>query len=107
MTDDPLDPLLPEALEPRPVLLFTRPDSPECDDARRYLAERDVPFVEHDVTGSASALEHLLWLTGVAAVPAIVVGTQALVGFDPARIEEMLSWASDEEAEATPNTSSD
>jgi glutaredoxin len=72
------------------VVLFTAHACAHSVAARTYLVNRGIVFSEQNVTGDGDAMQRLIWLTGHASVPAIVIGDQVLVGFDPDRLEEML-----------------
>lgn len=62
-----------------PVTLYTSPDCAPCDNGRRLLQQRGVPFSERLVTteDDAVALERTV---GGRTVPALTIGTQALRG---------------------------
>ncbi|MEK6630054.1 MAG: glutaredoxin family protein [Acidobacteriota bacterium] len=62
--------------------LFTLPGCPHCERARAFLAERQVPYVEYDVSISEEARRLMLTLTGRTEVPALIAGYQAAVGFN-------------------------
>lgn len=56
-----------------------------CRQARRYLDEHDVPFVEHDVAKDPEGAA-LLRASGRFAVPVLLVGDEVVQGFDPLAI---------------------
>jgi glutaredoxin len=91
-----------------PVIeVFSRPGCPHCAEARTFFAEltaerSGLVIVEHDVTRDANALERLRDLSARAGittpgVPAFLVGSTLLVGFDsqttPARLRALLETA--------------
>jgi hypothetical protein len=43
------------------------------------------------VSRDDDALRRMLWLTGRALVPTLKIRSQVLVGFDPDRVEQMLT----------------
>ncbi len=49
-----------------------------------------VPFTDIDVTTDVEGREELLRRTGQMAVPVIVVGDEVVVGFDRARLSQLL-----------------
>jgi glutaredoxin len=73
------------------IALYLTASCPHSASARDYLSRRGLAFAEHDVAADPTALQRLIWLTGHTSVPAIVVGDQVLVGFDPDRLDEMLA----------------
>jgi hypothetical protein len=50
-----------------------------------------VKFTEYDVSRDQTALRRMLSLSGRAAVPTIAACGEAMVGFDPGRLEQMLN----------------
>lgn len=66
-----------------PVTLYTAPDCNDaCKEGRGMLAKRGIPFKEV-VAGDEQTVEALRKLTGGTRVPALLVGRQALTGFEP------------------------
>jgi arsenate reductase-like glutaredoxin family protein len=75
------------------VTLYTAPNcTTPCRDARRVLDERGVVFTEVSVSDPASIAE-LKQAVGTDRIPALVIGTQALVGFSPATWSAALDAA--------------
>jgi glutaredoxin len=63
-----------------PVTLYSSTDCAPCENGRRLLAGRGVPYVERRVLNNDDA-EALDRLTGGRSVPTLTIGTQALRGF--------------------------
>ena len=63
-----------------PVMLYTTADCPPCDNARKLLQQRGVPYNERRIASEedAQALERVV---GGRTVPALSVGAQPLRGF--------------------------
>ncbi|MGI6129630.1 MAG: glutaredoxin family protein [bacterium] len=57
---------------------------------KEFLSEHNVAFEEKDVAVDREARQEMLALTGRTAVPALKIGDDAVVGFDRARISELL-----------------
>ncbi len=70
--------------------LFWRPDCPHCRSAKDYLSRKGVNWREYDVSRDQDALHRMLSFTGRAAVPTIRVGNAVLVGFDAAKLDQMI-----------------
>lgn len=71
------------AVDMAPITLYTTPDCKEpCDDARKLLGQRKIPFSEQSVT-KAEQLDALKKLLGKEKpqVPTLVVGRQPTEGF--------------------------
>lgn len=75
------------------VILYTKPDCPDCFNARRFLNNRGIPYETRDVT-TPQAVEELLQLLGPGqySTPIIVRGEHVFVGFAVNRrhIEKVL-----------------
>jgi glutaredoxin 3 len=65
----------------------------DCDAAKSYFAERGIEYVEKNIATSSKARRELLRLSGIAAVPTIVIGREVIWGFaaNRERIEASLS----------------
>ena len=57
--------------------------------AKEFLSQRNVRFVERDVTNDQTAMEELLEI-GVLTTPVTVIDGEVVVGFDRARFEKLL-----------------
>jgi glutaredoxin len=68
-----------QAVQRFPVTLYTSADCPPCDNGRRYLQARGVPYSERRVATEedAAALDRLI---GGRTVPSLMVGAQPLRG---------------------------
>lgn len=71
------------AMQRHPVTLYTGDGCTPCDNARRLLQQRGVPFAERRVTTEEDvvALERLV---GARTVPSLSIGSQPLRGFNDA-----------------------
>jgi len=64
------------------VILYTRPDCPYCDAARRYLDERGDSYAERDITTDAAAEQEVAEITGgPLSVPITVEDGDVRLGF--------------------------
>lgn len=73
-----------------PVILYATRDCPTCEVARQFLRGRGVAFTELDASSDARIVRDLVRLAGAAVVPTILIGDDAQVGWDQARVAEML-----------------
>ena len=73
------------------VTIYTSPTCGYCHQAKRYLADRGVAFAERDVSVDRAAAEEIVRLTGQMGVPVIVVDGQPVIGFDRARLDQLLA----------------
>lgn len=75
------------------VTVFWAPGCPHCDAAREYLSRTALTVEYRDVSTDRGAMADLLALTGQTMVPALTVNDEVTIGFDPARLEEMVDAA--------------
>lgn len=64
------------------VTIYTKPGCPYCAAAKEDLAQRGVPYTEHNVKADAAALQQMLAVNGNRRhVPTVVQGGSVTVGF--------------------------
>ncbi|MFQ5795627.1 MAG: glutaredoxin family protein [Candidatus Bipolaricaulia bacterium] len=73
------------------VKIYTTPTCSYCKQAKAYMAKKGIQYTEYDVTKDQEALQEMVRISGARAVPVIVVCEQIMVGFDPARFDQMLN----------------
>ena len=92
-TDGPAEPFaLQMARKAAPIKLYTAPECPDCDSARKYLNKRGIPFSEVSVVLDSQAAE-LRKLTGRVTVPVLMIGTSMQRGFDESAYENEINLA--------------
>jgi glutaredoxin-like YruB-family protein len=72
------------------VMVYTTESCPWCRKAKAYLEERGVPFQEVNLETDQEAARRIVELTGQRSVPVLARGERYVVGFDPARIDNLL-----------------
>jgi glutaredoxin len=77
---------------PPQVTLYSQPGCAPCFAAKAFLQSRHIPFQYKDVQADPQAFRELMDL-GSRSTPTLLVGTEVMIGFDPARLEEMLHAA--------------
>lgn len=90
-----------EAVRNNPVTLYTNDKCPPCDDARRYLKNRGVPFSEKLVV-SAEDQERMQLAGGEGQLPFFVVGRNRQTGFEPGGWGSLLTAAGYPESNTLP-----
>ncbi len=75
--------------QPR-VIVFSTPTCPHCRSAKRYLRKKGIRFRNVDVSRDSSAARDMVRRTGQQGVPQIQIGGQMVVGFDRAKIDQLL-----------------
>jgi glutaredoxin len=73
------------AREKYPVTLFATDCGAPCDQARKLLGDRGIPFTAKDPRSGAAVQEELQKLTGKLNVPVLVVGSDKINGFEADR----------------------
>jgi glutaredoxin len=74
-----------------PVVLYVVPGCPLCAEARSWLIDRQVDFVERDVANDYSALRRMYKLTRQGLVPVIESNGKALVRPDQEALNNTFS----------------
>lgn len=71
------------------VTVYTSNTCPYCTMAKDYLKDREVAFEEKNVQTDKEARQELMTM-GYTGVPVICVDDEQIVGFDKARLDELL-----------------
>ena len=71
------------------VTVYTSNTCPYCTMAKDYLKDREVVFEEKNVQTDKEARQELMAM-GYTGVPVICVDDEQIVGFDKARLDELL-----------------
>ena len=72
------------------VVVYSSDTCPYCVAAKEFLTEKNVEFVEKNVTTDTEARNELIE-KGYRGVPVIVVGEEEIVGFDKERLSSLLN----------------
>lgn len=79
------------------VVLFTQPGCLSCELMKVYLEAREIVFEERDITSDSQARSEMLELYDSPTTPTLVVTSsefpEVVVGFDPERLDQLLSPA--------------
>ncbi|MCL5935399.1 MAG: glutaredoxin family protein [Clostridia bacterium] len=57
---------------------------------KEFLSQKGVSYREYNVASDTKARDEMLAKSGKMSVPTIVVGNQVVVGFDRAKLEQLL-----------------
>ena len=77
-------------MDKTPVTLYVVPDCPLCADARAWLKQHEVDYVERDVANDFGALRAMYELTRQRFVPVFEVKGKALVRPSDDELEDLL-----------------
>jgi glutaredoxin 3 len=72
------------------VVVYTTATCGYCHQLKQYLAQREIPYREIDVAADAEAAAEMVSLSGQRGVPVVVIDGQVVVGFNRARIDQLL-----------------
>lgn len=72
------------------VTVYSQPGCGPCVAVKQYLAQRDIPFAERNIRADRQALHDLL-RAGYQSTPVVVVDGEAVVGFNRARLDQLLA----------------
>jgi glutaredoxin len=58
--------------------------------AKKFFQEKNIQYVEFDVTTDAEKRDEMIKKSGQMGVPVIEIGDEIIIGFDKKRISEIL-----------------
>lgn len=74
------------------IIVYTTNWCPYCDEAKDYLAEKEIDFIEKNIEEDLSAKEEMVEKIGgrYTGVPVIDINGEIIDGFSPRRINKAL-----------------
>ncbi len=72
------------------IRIFTTPICPYCVNVKSFLKEKGFQFEEIDVSVNNEAAEEMVEKSGQMGVPVVDIDGEFVVGFDKAKISELL-----------------
>lgn len=72
------------------VTIYSTPSCHFCHMAKDYFTENNVEFTDHDVATDLDKRKEMMDMTGQMGVPVIKIGEDVVVGFDEAKVKELL-----------------
>ena len=72
------------------VKVYSTPTCPYCKMAKEFLKEKNVQFEDVDVSSNQAAAQEMISKSGQMGVPILDINGQIVVGFDKARIKQLL-----------------
>lgn len=73
------------------VTIYSTPTCHFCHLAKDYFNEHSVSYTEHDVASDLDKRKEMIDLTGQMGVPVIRIEDDIVVGFDEAKLAELLA----------------
>ncbi|MEK7481024.1 MAG: glutaredoxin domain-containing protein [Patescibacteria group bacterium] len=72
------------------VAIYTTPSCMYCRQAKDFFAQHDIIFKEYNVAADAAKRQEMLDRSGQMSVPVIAIDRTVMVGFNRAKIKEVL-----------------
>lgn len=72
------------------VVIYSTPVCHFCHAAKDFFTANNVSFVDYDVALDATKRQEMIDMTGQMGVPVIKIGDDVVIGFDEAKIKELL-----------------
>lgn len=73
------------------VTIYSTPSCHFCQAAKEFFTEKNIAYTEHDVASDLEKRQEMIEITGQMGVPVIRIGDDVVVGFDEAKVEELLA----------------
>ncbi|MGA2856986.1 MAG: glutaredoxin family protein [Candidatus Sulfotelmatobacter sp.] len=84
------------------IVFFTQPGCLSCELMKVFLEAKQIAFEERDISADPEARRAMMEQHGSRETPTLVVfsgeGQQVVVGFDPARLDQLLDSAPSSDA---------
>jgi glutaredoxin 3 len=75
------------------VTIYSTPVCHFCHAAKDFFKENSVEYTEHDVAADLEKRQEMIDMTGQMGVPVIRINDDVVIGFDEAKLKELLSIA--------------
>mgnify|MGYP006307826357 CR=1 FL=1 len=72
------------------VTIYSTPVCHFCQQAKDFFTSNNVDYTEHDVAADQEKRQEMIEKTGQMGVPVIEIGEDIVVGFDEAKVKELL-----------------
>lgn len=72
------------------VTIYSTPVCHFCHAAKDFFKENNIEYTEHDVASDMDKRTEMIDMTGQMGVPVIKVGDDVIIGFDEAKLKELL-----------------
>lgn len=73
------------------VKIYTTPTCPYCMRAKAYLDSKGISYENIDVSTDSQGLEEMVKVSGQMGVPVVIIDGQMVLGFDKAKLDELLA----------------
>jgi glutaredoxin-like YruB-family protein len=72
------------------VKLYGLPTCPTCKRTKKYLDDEGIDYEYLDVSANRDFAKEMIVKSGQKTVPVVEIGGEIIIGFDKAKIEELL-----------------
>lgn len=72
------------------VKVYTISECPWCEKVKKYLKSKGIDFTAHNIEVNEADRDACIELTGDTMVPITAVGDKYVLGFDKAKLDELL-----------------
>lgn len=72
------------------VKIYTTPACKFCQMAKEFFKSNNIEYTEYDVTTDEDKRNEMVEKSGQMSVPVIYVGEDMVIGFDEAKLKELL-----------------
>lgn len=72
------------------VTVYSTPTCHFCHAAKEFFTENNVAFEDVDVAADQAKRQEMVEMTGQMGVPVIRIGDDVIVGYDEAKVKELL-----------------
>lgn len=73
------------------VQIYSTPSCHFCHAAKDFFTANNIEFTDHDVAADVEKRQEMIEMTGQMGVPVIRIGDDVVVGFDEAKVKEILN----------------
>lgn len=72
------------------IKVYSTTTCPWCRKAKDYFVEKNIEFLDINVSEDKEKLQEMIGLSGQRGVPVIVIGGEVIVGFNQSKVERLL-----------------
>ena len=73
------------------VVIYSTPTCPYCKRAKDYLSQKGISYTDINVAVDREKAKEMIQKSGQMAVPVIIVDDEIMVGFNQAKLDELLA----------------
>lgn len=73
------------------IKVYSTTTCPWCRKAKDYFNDKNIPFIDINVSEDKEKLQEMVSLSGQRGVPVIVVNSEVVIGFNQSKLEKLLA----------------